>query len=41
VEVIAIMATKTLLTVEEFIPYLEADDAWYELVEGEVVAVSP
>jgi Uma2 family endonuclease len=35
------MATKTLLTVEEFIPLLDADDAWYELVEGEVITVSP
>jgi Uma2 family endonuclease len=35
------MATKTLLTVEEFMPYLEADDVWYELVEGELVVVSP
>jgi Uma2 family endonuclease len=35
------MATKTLLTVEEFIPLLESRDTWYELVEGEVVTVSP
>ncbi|MGH9396612.1 MAG: Uma2 family endonuclease [Terriglobia bacterium] len=35
------MATKTLLTVEEFIPLLESCDVWYELVEGEVVTVSP
>ncbi|HEV2418348.1 MAG TPA: Uma2 family endonuclease [Terriglobia bacterium] len=35
------MATKTLLTVEEFAPVFEADDTWRELVEGEVVAVSP
>ncbi len=36
-----IMATKTLMTVEEFMPLFESSDAWYELVEGEVVAVSP
>jgi Uma2 family endonuclease len=35
------MATKTLLTVEEFTPLLESRDVWYELVEGEVVTVSP
>jgi len=35
------MATKTLMTVEEFLPLLESRDVWYELVEGEVVAVSP
>ncbi|MGH9445060.1 MAG: Uma2 family endonuclease [Terriglobia bacterium] len=35
------MATKALLTVEEFMPLLESDDAWYELVEGEVITVSP
>lgn len=35
------MAIKTLMTVEEFTPLLEKDDEWYELVEGEVVRVSP
>jgi len=35
------MATKTLMTVEEFIPLLESRDVRYELVEGEVVTVSP
>ena len=35
------MATKTLLTIEEFIPLLGARDVRYELVEGEVVTVSP
>lgn len=35
------MATKTLMTVEEFIPLLESRDARYELVEGEIVTVSP
>jgi len=35
------MATKTLMTVEEFTPLLERRDVWYELVEGEVVTVSP
>jgi Uma2 family endonuclease len=35
------MATKTLMTVEEFMPLLESRDVWYELVEGEVVTVSP
>ncbi len=35
------MATKTLTTVEEFIPLLESRDVWYELVEGEVITVSP
>ncbi|HLI35067.1 MAG TPA: Uma2 family endonuclease [Terriglobia bacterium] len=33
--------TKALLTVEEFLPLLESRDAWYELIEGEVVTVSP
>ncbi|MGH9431251.1 MAG: hypothetical protein ACRD3T_06885 [Terriglobia bacterium] len=32
------MATKTLLTIEEFVPLLEARDVRYELVEGERVA---
>lgn len=35
------MATKTLTTIEEFVPLLESRDAQYELVEGEVIAVSP
>jgi Uma2 family endonuclease len=35
------MATKTLLTVEEFLPYFEADDAFCELVEGELITLSP
>ncbi len=35
------MATKTLLTVEEFIRLPEPPDARYELVEGELVTVSP
>ncbi len=35
------MATKTFTTVEEFMPLLESRDLWYELVEGEVVTVSP
>ena len=35
------MATKTLLTIEEFVPLLEARDVRYELAEGEVVTVSP
>ena len=35
------MATKTLMTVEEFKPLLESRDVWYELVEGEVITVSP
>lgn len=35
------MATKALLTVEEFIPLFESGNGWCELVEGEVVTVSP
>ncbi len=35
------MATKTLLTVEEFTPLLEARDVRYELVEGELITMSP
>ena len=35
------MGTKTHWTVEEFTPLLESRDVWYELVEGEVVTVSP
>ncbi|MGH9326959.1 MAG: Uma2 family endonuclease [Terriglobia bacterium] len=35
------MGTKTLTTVEEFAPLLESRDAQYELVEGEIVTVSP
>jgi Uma2 family endonuclease len=35
------MATKTLLTVEEFTPVFESADGWCELVEGEVIEVSP
>ncbi len=35
------MATKTLLTIEEFMPLLESRDVRYELVEGELVTVSP
>lgn len=33
--------TKTLMTVKEFMPLFESGDGWYELVEGEVIAVSP
>jgi Uma2 family endonuclease len=35
------MATKTLLTVEEFLRLPQEKDVWYELVEGELVVVSP
>ncbi len=35
------MATKTLLTVEEFLRLPEPPDATYELIEGELVTVSP
>jgi Uma2 family endonuclease len=35
------MATKTLLTVEDFMPVFESMDGWCELVDGEVVEVSP
>ncbi len=35
------MATKTLLTVEEFLRLPEPMDARYELVEGELITVSP
>ncbi|MGO8816465.1 MAG: Uma2 family endonuclease [Terriglobia bacterium] len=35
------MATKTLLTVEEFARLFERRDCFYELVEGELVTVSP
>lgn len=35
------MATKTLITAEAFLPIFEANDGWCELVEGEVVQVSP
>ncbi len=35
------MATRTLLTVEEFLRLPEPLDAFYELVEGELVTVSP
>ena len=35
------MATKTLLTVEEFLPRLEERDVRYELVDGELVIMSP
>ncbi len=35
------MATKMLLTVDEFLPRLEERDIAYELVEGEVVQLSP
>jgi len=35
------MATKTLLTVEEFLRLQHPKDVWYELVEGELVVVSP
>lgn len=35
------MATKTLITAEDFLPIFEAKDGWCELVEGEVVEVSP
>jgi Uma2 family endonuclease len=34
------MATKTLLTIEEFLR-LPQKDVWYELVEGELVPMSP
>src|SRR5438093_4704945 len=35
------MATKTLLTLEEFLRLPEPPDATYELIEGELVTVSP
>lgn len=35
------MATKTLLTVEEFLRLPQSKDEWYELVEGELVVMSP
>ena len=35
------MATKTLLTVEEFLRLPEPLDCSYELVEGELITVSP
>src|SRR2546426_6614874 len=35
------MATKTLSTVEEFLRLPTSKDVWYELVEGELVTVSP
>ncbi|MGO9274453.1 MAG: Uma2 family endonuclease [Terriglobia bacterium] len=35
------MATKTLLTIEEFLRLPQPPDASYELVEGELVTVSP
>jgi Uma2 family endonuclease len=35
------MATKTLLTVEEFLRLPQPKDVWYELVEGELVVMSP
>ena len=35
------MATKTLLTVEEFARIFERRDRFYELVEGELITVSP
>jgi Uma2 family endonuclease len=35
------MATKALLTVEDFVHAAEARDVKYELVEGELVSVSP
>ena len=35
------MATKTLLTVEEFAQIFERRDCFYELVEGELITVSP
>jgi Uma2 family endonuclease len=35
------MATKTLLTVEEFLRLPEPPDCFYELVEGELITVSP
>lgn len=35
------MATKTLLTVEEFARLFERRDCFYELVDGELVTVSP
>src|SRR5208283_3412479 len=36
-----IMATKTLLTIEEFLRLPEPLDCSYELVEGELITVSP
>jgi len=39
-ELDSVMATKTLLTVEDFVR-LPQKDAWYELVEGELVPLSP
>lgn len=35
------MSTKTLLTVDDFLPIFEARGGWCELVDGEVVEVSP
>ncbi len=35
------LATKTLLTVEDFMPVFESMDGWCELVDGEVREVSP
>ena len=35
------MATKTLLTVEEFLRLPEPDDCFHELVEGKLIAVPP
>jgi Uma2 family endonuclease len=35
------MATETLLTVEEFLRLQHPKDVWYELVEGELVVLSP
>jgi Uma2 family endonuclease len=35
------MATKTILTVEEFLRVPHPKDVWYELVEGELVVMSP
>jgi Uma2 family endonuclease len=35
------LATKTLLTVKDFMPVFESMDGWCELVDGEVIEVSP
>jgi Uma2 family endonuclease len=35
------MAIKTLLTVEEYLRLPQSKDVWYELVEGELVVLSP
>lgn len=35
------MATKTLLAVQDFMPVFESMNGWCELVDGEVIEVSP